>query len=81
LASDDDYFELDVECGVAGGLHRHVVRIRSTPLIGLGGFTSRGDAPGARRVQYTCPITGEARLAEFEPPPGFRWPFIVDGIE
>jgi hypothetical protein len=82
LASDDDdYFELDVECEVAGGPHRHLVRIRSSPLIGLGLSTSRGDAPGLRRVHYTCPVTGEVRPAEFEPPPGFRWPFIVDGVE
>jgi hypothetical protein len=77
LASDDDYFELDVECGP----HRHVVRIRSTPLIGWGWSTSRGDAPGPRRVQYTCPLTGEVQLATFEPPPGFAWPFTVDGVE
>lgn len=74
------FFEVDVECDAGSKSHHHVLRVTSAPVEGLAAFAGRQAGPTERKVEYTCPTTGEIRLASFEPPEGFRWPFVISGI-
>ena len=74
-----DFFEVDVECDAGGERHHHV--LQSTPIDPMLAFSERPGPPTARKVEYTCPLTGEIRLASFNPPEGFQWPFSVTKIQ
>jgi hypothetical protein len=76
-----DFFELDVACGEGGDRHHHVLQITSAPVAGFAAFSERPGPPTERKVEYTCPLTGEVRLASFKPPEGFRWPFAITKIQ
>ena len=76
-----DFFEVDVECDAGGERHHHVLQVTSTPIDPMLAFSERPGPPTARKVEYTCPLTGEIRLASFNPPEGFQWPFSVTKIQ
>jgi hypothetical protein len=75
------FFELDVECGAGSDRHYHVLQITSAPAAGFAAFPERPGPPTARKIEYTCPSTGDIRLASFIPPEGFRWPFTITKIQ
>jgi hypothetical protein len=73
----DEVLELAVECESGGDTHRHILDITPNPLQGFAGVPLRPGVSGERSVEYQCPISGEDRLARFQPPAGFEWPFSV----
>ena len=77
-----DPFEVGVSCGAAGAGHDHVLVITEDHWISFGAMPSRPVAGGAKRqIEFVCPVSGERRTAEFEPPEGYQWPFTVVSIE
>jgi hypothetical protein len=79
--TEQDWFEVDVDCAAERGAHAHRLRVGSAPLGGLL-LRARGPAKvGPRWLEYTCPLTGETRLASCSPPAGFDWPFTVLSVD
>lgn len=65
-------FKLIVECGTHDTRHEHEVTISH----GRGEVV--GAAPPAKvRLQYTCPISGTAKMMTFRPPGGAARPFAI----
>jgi hypothetical protein len=64
-------FDLEVSCNSGGTPHAHTIVVESS--TGVQG-SSR---PTRVRLQYTCPVTGAALMATFEPPVGAARPFII----
>jgi hypothetical protein len=61
-------------CIDESGVHKHVITIEA-------GEGVRGSAPPAAvRLQYTCPITGQPRIARFKPPQDAARPFVVTEV-
>lgn len=69
-------FRIEVtDCRGDLGEHRHII------LIEAGAGAVRGAAPPAPvRLQYTCPLTGEPRIARFKPPRSAARPFVVKDV-
>jgi hypothetical protein len=77
-----DPFEVVVSCGAASAGHGHVLVIAEDEWISFGAMPSRPVTGGMKRqIEFVCPVSGERRTAEFEPPPGYKWPFSVVSIE
>jgi len=69
-------FRIEVNpCMGGDAVHTHIITIKA----GDGGV--RGSAPPASaRLQYTCPVTGQHRIARFKPPQGAARPFTVTEV-
>jgi hypothetical protein len=75
-------FEVQVQCGAVGAGHDHVLVIAEDDWVSFGASPSRPVVGHVKRqIEYICPMSGERRSAEFEPPAGYQWPFTVVGIE
>lgn len=67
-----EQFEIDVECDAGGKRHRHRV------IVDHGVGSAFGAArPSRVMLQYSCPTTGEMRMAQFRAPVGAAKPFSV----
>jgi hypothetical protein len=68
-------FTVQVPCTGGGASHTHTIVVEhSTGSYGA-------SAPGRVRLQFTCPLTGEAFIANFQPPVGAGRPFTVATVE
>jgi hypothetical protein len=72
IGSGMDSFRLIIECGTPDARHEHEVTISHADevVVGVG-------PPAYVRLQYTCPVTGTARIMRFRPPVGAARPFAV----
>ena len=68
-------FTIEVECHGGGARHKHSV------LVEYGSVSFGVSSPGRVRLQYTCPRSGEAFLANFAPPAGAGRPFTVAQVD
>jgi hypothetical protein len=66
-----DSFELEINCNSGGARHTHKI------VIEPGGIVHGSSKPSRVRLEYTCPLTGTAHMATFEPPVGAGRPFKV----
>ena len=69
-----EQFQLEVVCNAGGTPHKHVILVEH----GSGAFGA--SRPGNVRLQYTCPVSGEALIATFQPPVGASRPFAVASV-
>ena len=67
-------FEINVNCTSGGIVHTHTIVVKSS--TGAYGASH----PSRVRLQYTCPVTGDALIAAFEPPNGAARPFSVEKV-
>ena len=69
-------FEVSVRCVSGSSPHRHVLVVRSTGSLKYGAAK-----PAQARLQYTCPVTGDAAIASFEPPLHAPRPFKIAEVK
>jgi len=70
-----EQFQLEIVCNAGGTPHKHVIVVEH----GKGAFGA--SRPSNVRLQYTCPISGEALIATFQPPVGSSRPFAVASVQ
>jgi hypothetical protein len=70
-----EQFQLEVVCNAGGTPHKHVIVVEHAS----GAFGA--SRPGNVRLQYTCPVNGEAHVATFQPPVGAKRPFAVTSVQ
>jgi hypothetical protein len=68
-------FEIEVNCESGGKPHTHTIVVKSDTVI------HGSSKPSRVRLQYTCPTTGEALIATFEPPVGAGKPLTVTQVK
>ena len=68
-------FEVEVGCQGGGTPHKHtiVVEVGQEPVY-------NASKPSKVRLQYTCPVSGQALIAIFTPPVGASRPFSVTKV-
>jgi hypothetical protein len=64
-------FSVSVTCKAGEAPHEHTI------VIGSGSGAYGVAAPSAVRLQYTCPLTGDALITTFKPPVGAARPFSI----
>jgi hypothetical protein len=69
-----DSFEIEVGCSGGGTAHTHRIVVKAGP------GTYGASPPTNARMQYTCPVTGEAFIATFKPPTGAGRPFAIEKV-
>jgi hypothetical protein len=71
-----EQFEIGVDCDSGGKMHRHSL------IVSHGVGRAFGAArPSRVQLQYSCPETGEMRMASFRAPAGVAKPFSVASVD
>ena len=70
-----EQFSVEVACRGGGTPHTHTMHVEH----GSGAYGV--SAPAKVRLQYICPLTGEAFIAMFQPPVGAGRPFTVTKVQ
>jgi hypothetical protein len=68
-------FEIEVGCQGGGTAHKHTIVVETghEPVY-------NASKPSKIRLQYTCPVSGQALIASFNPPVGASRPFSVTKV-
>jgi hypothetical protein len=65
-------FEVEISCQSGGAAHKHMIVVEAgqSPVF-------NASKPAKVRLQYMCPVSGQALIAAFTPPIGASRPFTV----
>lgn len=68
-------FEVEVGCQGGGTAHKHTIVVETglPPIF-------NASKPSKVRLQYTCPVSGQALIATVTPPVGASRPFAVTKV-